>query len=241
MGKNSIVDRAFVEDFLNRCSLLGEEEVYRRIKNALERRKKLSLVRLGDGEALTLAQSKVLPVSEVAKNRFLRYAGVIVPDLKGRDALALSIKRADIVGIPLNMMPNFLPLLLRAFGAHNINPYSMSLTNACINYFLHQSGLMGKLLKDKKPRVLVVGNRSKGFAGILEKAGVKVVAAVAPVRGVRDAERVVKVCGRWSFDIALVSAGVAAVIICERLANQYNKVAVDTGHVADQIIERGSF
>jgi len=233
-------DKVPANKFLKACKIINEEEVYLCMKEALSKKKKFSLVRLGDGEALTLAQQKVMPVAEVAKRRFLRYAGVVVPDLRGRDRLAFSIKKADIIGIPINLMPDFLPLLLKAFAANHIDSHSMNLTNACINYFLYQSGRLKELLLDGKPKVLVIGNKGKGLTEVFKREGVRVVAIIAQVYGLRDINRVVKLSQRYTFDIALVGAGVAAVVICERIANLQNKIALDIGHVADNIVREGS-
>jgi hypothetical protein len=228
-----------IKKFTSGYRILEVKEVHGYINRAFVEKKKLALVRLGDGEALTLAQHKVLPYEDVIKNSFLRYAGVRIPDIKGRDALACSIKKSDIVGIPLNTMPNFLPLLLKAFKAHHIDPLSLNLTNACINYFLHDSVRLKQIVLEGSPSVIIIGNKGKELARILRENGVIVSSFIAPVNGLRDVDRVVKIAGRHRFDIALVAAGVAAVVICERIASSMNRIALDIGHVADKIVQKG--
>lgn len=48
-------------------------------------------------------------------------------------------------------------------------------------------------------------------------------------------ERVISEAHSAAFDIALVSAGIAAVIIVQRIASELGKVAVDFGHLADSL------
>jgi len=228
-----------MERFLNEHRILDVREVYSLITDSLNKKNKLSLVRIGDGEALTLAQQAVLPINEVKRNTFLPYAGVRIPDIIGRDRLADSLRKADIVGVPLNPAPYFLPLFLKACKAHDIDLNSLKLTNACINYFLCNSGNMYSLLTEGKPRVLVIGNKGKSLANLLQSQGVNISGVISPVYGLKDASRIVKTAGRHSFDIVLAAAGVAAVVICERIANTQGKVALDIGHAADMLIRNG--
>ncbi|WP_258171448.1 hypothetical protein [Paenibacillus sp. R14(2021)] len=39
------------------------------------------------------------------------------------------------------------------------------------------------------------------------------------------------------FDLALVSAGIAAVILCTRIAGELGKAVLDFGHMADGIVK----
>ncbi|MBA1336869.1 MAG: hypothetical protein HPY66_3305 [Firmicutes bacterium] len=238
MGKT---DDVIINKIIKGEVILDTNQVYEYVKNSLKNKEKASVVRIGDGEALTLAQQVVLPWKQVASHGFLRYAGVKVPDFKGRDALALSIKQADIVGVPINMMPNFLPLTVKAFKAHNIDLNKMKLTNACINYFLYNTGKLKSIVIDEKPRVLIIGNKGKELSRVLKRAGANVVGVISPVSGLNDIDRVVRSALKQNFDLALVAAGVPAVIICERIANGKGKVALDIGHVANNIVKSGRF
>lgn len=222
--------------------LLSPDDILSKIDDAYKLKKKLSIVRLGDGEALALAQDLVLPCSEIRKRNFLPYAGLVVPNLKARDELAESVKRASIIGIAMNSLPDFTPLLLNTLSAHNIDINSLQITNACINYFLLENDRLKKLLtKEPKPRVLLVGNKADKLATIMRKSEVRVIAAIKPVMGVRDWRRVMKTITQYKFDIALVSAGIAAVMISERISNHMNKIAIDFGHAANVIIKNNTF
>ncbi len=57
-------------------------DVAARIVYALDNRQPLSLIRLGDGELLTMAQESVHDIDYVRRaGVFLPYAGVNIPDL----------------------------------------------------------------------------------------------------------------------------------------------------------------
>lgn len=215
--------------------LMGPEEVSRSVAAALEHRLPFSLVRLGDGELLTLAQDTVMTADQVRREApFLTYAGIEVPDLEARDQLAASIKRSTIVGIPKNRMPHYQPLAFAAFKAHGIHYRSLSLTDSQINFLLVHSGLLQPLLYDR--RLLIVGNKAEELSRFLQARGFRIAGTLSPVRGFRDVERTFSQIRAHDFDIALISAGVPAVLLVERTANELGKVALDFGHLADSLV-----
>jgi len=216
--------------------LIATEQLGNGILQALETKKPLSVVRLGDGELLTLAQGVVLSIDQVkAEGTFLQYAGVDVPDLAARDQLAEAVKQATFVGIPKLRVRNFQPLAFPVFRAHGIDYRSLSLTDSLINYYLYQAGFFSKMVGGR--RVLTVGNLAVSFADLLRRNGVNVVDAVAPVHGVKDVPRVMEEVLQRDFDIALVSAGISSVMIAPQIAAGMGKVAVDLGHLADSMLK----
>lgn len=214
--------------------LLGPAFVYEELERALTGGIPYSLVRLGDGELLAMAQETVMPAEEVARlGPFLSYAGVNVPDPQARDELAEAVRRASVVGVPLSRKPLFQPLLFKVWQAHGIRPDSVRLTSSTINYSLDEEGYWPKLMSGR--RILAVGNAAEPLARALRKQGVQVTAAVGPVGGMNDWERAAREAAGCPFDLALVAAGIAAVPICVRLAETTGKVAVDFGHLADRM------
>lgn len=215
--------------------LMSPAEVAGRVKEALASRSPLSVIRLGDGELLTLAQEMVLSEDEVRKEgHFLDYAGVRLPDLKARDMLAASVRNADIVGIPKLRMSNFQPLGFSVFKAHGIDYRKLQLTLSTVNYALHLEGLLTEILAGRQ--VLVVGNSAPGLSRVLSDRGIQVTGTVAPVEGMNDISRTMEEIRDCSFDIALVGAGIPAVVITERIASELGKVAIDFGHLADSLV-----
>jgi hypothetical protein len=209
------------------------------IHEAIETQKPLSVIVLGDGEALTLAQEKVLALEAIRwRGSFLAYAGVEVPDLDARDQLAATIGNASYVGLTNAIGANYQPLLLRALQSHGIDFRKLKGCSAFFNYELFQTGALQEVLlcTNPKPRVLLIGNRAAELRQVLESTGLTLVDPVAAVKGVRDVDRVMTEVGCRHFDVALVSAGVATSDICVRIAGQFGKVALKFGHLADELI-----
>lgn len=216
--------------------LLSAREVADRIRQALKEKHGLSIVRLGDGEALVLAQDAVLDIERIRKRGpWLSYAGVEVPDLATREALKTSVLSAGIVGVPTPRLENHQPLLFHAFAALGIDWKRLTLTHAVINYMVHKEGYLRDAIDGA--RVLLVGNQAKALRSVLDKRGVKIAGAVGPVKGVGDIERVMRRVRQVSFDVAFVAAGIPAVILSQRIATEMDRVALDFGHLADELIQ----
>ena len=216
--------------------LLTPDELGPRILHALDHREPMSVVRLGDGELLTLAQGVVLSIEQVKSDgHFLGYAGVNVPDFEARDRLLASVREATVVGIPKLRVRNYQPLAFAVFRAYDIDYRNMTLTDSLINYYLYQAGWYSRLLEGR--RVLIAGNLADSLAKWMKLHGVNVVHTVSPVHGVSDVDRVMGVVAGCDFDIALVPAGIAAVMIAQRIAAELGKVAIDFGHLANSMIK----
>ncbi|SFD66951.1 hypothetical protein SAMN05216378_0916 [Paenibacillus catalpae] len=216
--------------------LMVVEQVRDAILQAMDEHKPLSIIRLGDGELLTLAQEIVMPVDSVGREgKFLEYAGVKVPDLDIRNRLAEAVTRADIVGIPRTRKPNYQLLVAPVFQAYGISFGERQWTDSLINYSLCQAGCLISILQNR--RVLIIGNMAEPLSAVLAQHGIQIAGFIAPVNGARDAARVVQLARHYDFDIALVSAGIAAVLITEELARITGKVAVDFGHLANALVK----
>ncbi|WP_233500817.1 GT-D fold domain-containing protein [Paenibacillus antibioticophila] len=214
--------------------LLPPHEVARALQDAMDDKLHLSVIRLGDGELLTLAHDTILPVEEVRKRGpFLPYSGVELPAHSIREALADALRKADIIGVPQSRHPSFQGLLLPVFRHYGLNPASLRLTSSTVNYALEEEGLLLPLLQGRK--VLIVGNRAEGLALALQPHDIEISGLITPVRGVHDTELVVRAASGYAFDIALVAAGIAAVLICTEIASRLGKPAFDFGHLANKL------
>lgn len=214
--------------------LLPPREVAGALQGAMDRGLPLSVIRLGDGELLTLAHDTILPVEEVRKRGpFLPYSGVELPAHPIREALADALRKADIIGVPQSRHPSFQGLLLPVFSHYGLNLTSLRLTSSTVNYALEEDGLLLPLLQGRK--VLIVGNRAEGLAQALQPHGIEIGGLITPVRGVHDTELVVRAASGYAFDIALVAAGIAAVLICTEIATRLGKPAFDFGHLANKL------
>ncbi len=215
--------------------LASPHEMAGHIMAALDAQRPLSVVRLGDGELLTLAADTVLPGHEVQELApFLPYAGVpcSTPDI--RAMLAEAIQAADWVGVPISRAPTFQGLLFPVLRHFRIDWSGLKLTSSTINYSLHQSGLVLPLLQGR--RVLLIGSQAAELAALLHSRGVHVTGIIGSVTGVMDVPRVMQQTAEHAFDIALVAAGIPAVILCRRIAGELGKVALDFGHLADKLV-----
>ncbi|WP_339806188.1 GT-D fold domain-containing glycosyltransferase [Paenibacillus sp. FSL R5-0766] len=215
--------------------LSSPHEMAGHITAALDAQRPLSVVRLGDGELLTLAADTVLPGQEVQELApFLPYAGVpcSTPDI--RAMLAEAIQAADWVGVPISRAPTFQGLLFPVLRHFGIDWSRLKLTSSTINYSLHQSGLVLPLLQGR--RVLLIGSQAPELAALLHNRGIHVTGIIGSVAGVMDIPRVMQQTAEHAFDIALVAAGIPAVILCRRIAGELGKVALDFGHLADKLV-----
>ncbi|MFX3635415.1 MAG: GT-D fold domain-containing glycosyltransferase [Candidatus Pristimantibacillus sp.] len=217
-------------------SLLSVDQVGERILQALEKRSPLSIVRLGDGELLALAQETVMSIDQVRQEgEFLAYAGIHVPDLAVRDRLLEAVKRAGIVGIPVLRQRNYQPLAAAVFQAYGIDFREREYTDSLVNYSLFKTGYLQHMMQGR--RVLVIGNLAERLAAVLSAQGVAVAGVISPVHGTHDADRVTMLAQQFDFELALVSAGISAVLITEEIARVMGKVALDFGHMADSLIK----
>ncbi|ETT55995.1 hypothetical protein C170_00869 [Paenibacillus sp. FSL H7-689] len=215
--------------------LSSPHEMAGHITAALDAQRPLSVVRLGDGELLTLAADTVLPGHEVQELApFLPYAGVpcSTPDI--RAMLAEAIQAADWVGVPISRAPTFQGLLFPVLRHFGIDWSRLKLTSSTINYSLHQSGLVLPLMQGR--RVLLIGSQAPELAALLHNRGIHVTGIIGSVAGVMDIPRVMQQTSEHAFDIALVAAGIPAVILCRRIAGELGKVALDFGHLADKLV-----
>lgn len=216
--------------------LITPEQAASSILDAVEQKKPFALIRLGDGEMLTLSQNTVLTEEEVrlAGGHFLKYAGLNIPDLRARDELVSSIYRSDLIGVPEHRGQRYQGLLHKIIRYYGWNAEQMNLTSSLINYSLNgQTGFYHRLFSH--PKILLIGNRMLAFREWLLRNGYHGVAGVIPVAGVSDIDNVFVQAARFDFDVAVVSGGIAACILCTRLKDM-GKVAIDFGHMADDLL-----
>lgn len=220
-----------------RKDLLPAGAAAARIEEALLDGKGFSLIRLGDGELLTLAQGTVLGVEEVQKaGPWLHYSGVAVPDLNARDQLGVAFLRSDLVGVPTSRFMTYGTLFLRIAAHHGWPIETMPLTSSVINYeIFEQTDLFPKILRRHK--VLLMGRTAAELRAHLERQGVTTIAGHIPVDGMAAVEGALAESERYEFDVALVAAGIPACVICMRLRDR-GKVAIDFGHLADALVNQ---
>jgi len=92
---NSIPDR----------HLISTTEVLNQVQLALFQKRPFSLVRIGDGENLVLAQNVLISPREILNTYWVKQSdtgrgkGVTLPNLNLRNQMVKAIRQADLVGI----------------------------------------------------------------------------------------------------------------------------------------------
>ena len=127
------------------------------------------------------------------------------------------------------------PLLEQALSYFQVEPHW--LTDSTINWHLHYYDRLYRLLGNE-PTVLV-GRLAPAAAGRLRRKGVNLVGAV-PLEGFDDLPRVEEALLNGAFSrVALVAAGIPASILCPRLAKKTGCIAIDYGHVINDLLHPG--
>ncbi|WP_328803954.1 GT-D fold domain-containing glycosyltransferase [Paenibacillus glycinis] len=219
---------------------LTTKQVFRRIKRAMKRKKPLSLVRVGDGENIVLAQKSVWPLCTVMRQEWAKDAkrgkkGIPFPNTKFRNQVARSIRRATIVGIlPLNDRMIKAPAYLKRGLTNLVFPYFRlrpKLTcHACINRIAVRKAVFKKTLKGK--RILVINRKPSAIKKRLERKPYRLrVTATIKFSHHKQIKRTVRRAKklRKRFDVALISCGVNAVILAPKIAAATGRVAIDFG------------
>lgn len=209
-------------------------QVLEKIRVALKTGKSLSLIRLASGEALLLAHGTLLPTSRIPW--WVEYAGVKLPNEPARRALLSALRTADIVGLSTDRRHWVsAPLLEKCLSYYKIRP--CWLTNSTINWHLHYYDRLYRLI-EKEPTVLV-GRLAPAAAPRLRRRGVNIVAAVT-LEGFNDLPRAERtLLSSPPFRVALVAAGIPAAVLCPRLARKTGCLAIDYGHVINDLLNPG--
>ena len=210
------------------------EEVLERIRQAIVRRTGLSLIRLASGEAFTLAHQVILPLEKIPW--WVAYAGVRLPNEAARRDLIQAVTQADIVGLSSDRKRwECAPLLEKSFSRFHLSP--RYITGATVNWHLHQNGGLYRIIGGA-PTVLV-GRRAAEALPKLRQRGINVIKTFN-LEGYDDLPRLQRELeSAPTFGVALVAAGIPATILCPHLARKRRCVAIDYGHVINDLITPG--
>lgn len=232
--------------------MLSTLEVIEEVERAIQERKPFSLVRVGDGENIVLAQRHVMPLEEVIKTRWGKLSrttkdkGIRLPHEKARDRLIQSLRRADVVGIPhyndgeIRAPQKFLrPLTDRCFRMYAIAPKKVCHT--FVNRHMVGEKSFWEMLSGRK--VAVISRWASAFAKLVktEYADCRInFTALLPFSHYEEIKETVKEMKGVSCDLVLVSAGINALILCDKLAREQGRVALDFGKAAMFMVQHDS-
>lgn len=199
------------------------------IIDAIENKKPYSWVRIGDGELVFLQQEYIYTIQQLKKrvgwSNSTDYCGAKIPNLNLRNRMIESANGSNLVGVFKGDPP-----MLEAFKKANIKP--KSICYAFDNVFLPMNArFVNRVLV--KNRLLLVGMKSgyykQKFQEILNAnvVGTVTIKDYAEINSCMD-----KMC-QFDYDVALISAGVNANIICYEMSKKFNRIFLDMGHAWD--------
>ncbi|UJF33375.1 GT-D fold domain-containing glycosyltransferase [Paenibacillus hexagrammi] len=220
-------------------TLLTRGQTYARIKYALDHKRPFSLVRIGDGENICLAQGSVWSTKRVLQQPWAKKAnrgkkGVTLPNLRLRNQMVAGIRSASVVGVlspkdGLIRAPRHLKRSLTnaVFSFFRLSPRLTC--DACINRYAPRDQQFWRLLRRR--RILLISKDAKQTRTILaRKWGLKVVGTIEFTHYNQIPRTLKRIRAlRSSFDLVLISTGVNAVILAPKIARMTGKVALDFG------------
>jgi len=227
---------------------LDIQQVLDRITHAADNRIPFSLVRLGDGKHIVLAQNSVWPMERVLQEEWAVLAnqgekGVTLPNLQLRDEMVEAVRKADIVGIlaygdTLIDAPAYLKRELsdQIFQYFDLHPAAVC--DATINRFFPYERKFWALLKGRK--IALVSRWALELKELLiqEAIGLNIAFTItlSSFEQIKPAlDQLVQ--ERDSFDIALVSGGCNAVILAQKIAECTGKIGIDFGKSAEFLVQ----
>ncbi|MDQ8735763.1 GT-D fold domain-containing glycosyltransferase [Paenibacillus sp. LHD-38] len=216
------------------------KQVLRSIKNALDNHQPFSMVRIGDGENIVMAQKSVWSIKTVLRELWAKKAnrgkkGVRLPNLKLRNEMVRSIKKANIVGILIPGDKRTVahprvkrPLTNKIFRYYKLKPRYTC--DAVVNRFLAGRKEFWDVLRGR--RVLIITREAERLKKILQKdpygmdiAGTIIFSDYTQMNRTLTQVEAMK----YQFDIALISCGVNSVVLAPAIARLTGKVAIDFG------------
>ncbi|MDW7650439.1 MAG: GT-D fold domain-containing glycosyltransferase [Bacillota bacterium] len=229
---------------------LSSGELMDMILRALDRQLPLAVVSLGASESFVLAQETVLPYREFMRHaeacvanmglrRGQQHRGVRFPNLEARDVLAEALRRTNIIGYNLIIRDKHSGLLTeKVLDYYNLWPeYTFEAYIRRVIMF-SQKEKFENMLRGK--RILLIC----GYADEVKKAMNKnlqeklgfTIAGTVKIHEYEDIPRAKKEIMAIDFDVALLAAGLNAIILAVFIAERTGKVAFDIGQGMESLI-----
>ncbi|RAV00525.1 GT-D fold domain-containing glycosyltransferase [Paenibacillus sp. YN15] len=227
---------------------LNMMQVLDRLNLALEQRLPFSLVRIGDGENLVLAQDSVWPMEAVLKERWAIKAnrgqkGLHLPNLPLRDAVRDAAAKADVVGILPHedttiLAPAYLKRQLtdQLFQHYGLRPKAVC--DARINREMLFSQTFWSVVT---PRRIVLATRDPEplRQALTAPPYLLNIVHTLPFGDYSQMDATLEWLRQNSdtFDLALFSCGVNAVVLAQKTAELTGRAALDFGKAANIILK----
>lgn len=221
--------------------LISSIKVLNRIQIALKQKRPFSLVRIGDGENLVLAQNVLISPREILNTYWVKQSdtgrgkGVTLPNLNLRNQMVKAIRLADLVGIcrqkndEVSVPSKYKrELTNKLFDHFHLNP-----SNLCyvfVNRKMVSFRLFWEILH--RYRTLLISKWAEAYAVKItrEYSYLKPrIAGCLDFTHYKQIPDLLTQLGKYRFDLALISAGVNSVLLAPAIAERYGKVALDFG------------
>lgn len=230
--------------------VLSSGELMDMILAAINRSDPFSVVSLGASESFVLAQETVMPyyefmrhaeaqVANLGLRRGQRHRGVRFPNLKARDALAEALRKIDVIGYNLKIRDSHSGLLTeKVLDYYDLWPkYTFEAYIRRVIMFSQQKKF--EIMLSGKRILLVSGYADEVEAAmnknLKEKLGFTIAGAIK-IHEFEEIPRVKKEILGLDFDVALLAAGLNAIILAAYIAEAKEKVAFDIGQGMESLI-----
>lgn len=230
------------------AKVLNSGELMDRIIRALDEKTPLSVVSVGSTESYVMAQYTVM-----SEKRFMRHReaittnsgrvdrGFTFPNVKLRDEMVVAVKKADIIGYNICLRDIYAgKMVARVFRAYGIKPSFVfdTLIRRVIPF--NQKVKFKNMLRNR--RIVLIGSNASKVKQALERRWgkrfpFKIVACI-PMRSYDEMEKVKSELDGTEFDLALITAGVNAVILASYIADRLGKVAFDLGQGMNSLMTK---
>lgn len=204
------------------------------IENAINNNLPYSWIRIGDGEESVLGQDYLYPINNVKAHvgwwNNDKYCGTTLPNIELRDRMINAYKGSEAIGVFINSKPT-----IDIFSKAGIEP--KQIFYAYDNVHLPMNIRFVRMLCKYKILVVCGGLRENRngqyYAEELNKRLDINVEFVNLPRNYNDLNECMNQIRIKDFDLALVSAGVNAKVICYEMSREMNKAFMDFGHGFD--------
>lgn len=220
----------------NALKTISTQEIEGNIQDSLKNKRGFSLISLGDTECSFLAINRqvIEPFFKIPNEGFVN-AGHIPSNYPiERKQMLDAIVRSDMVGIPIFRHGLIQKPLMHFLSKEGIQFDKIHWSDSTVAYQLMATGALKRILTDRSPLVLCIGNEALRLAHYLVDHGVVVSGVISPVDGLKAVSHVIEKASKITYNIALVAAGSASSPICANLARSQQKIAIDIGKVADE-------
>jgi hypothetical protein len=229
-------------------NMLDSSQLMDKIISCLDNKRPCSVVSVGATEAFAMAQYSIFNENQIRNHPETRVAnlgecygfyhrGISFPHLKVRDELLAAVRAADIVGYN-TIIESARELTEKVFAIYKISPPYIFEANLRRVICFSQKARFLQMLAHKK--IILIGALAPRAKISMEERWQQhldfAINDAISIYHYNDIPFVLSRLEKHDFDLALLSAGLNAVIIASFIASNYGKVAFDIGWGMESII-----